>query len=145
MSKRVEVADTDTCPCRAGATLPDTERLSYATCCQPWHNAGHSGLGATPGATMRSRYTAYVLDDEDYLLATWHLSTRPEAVSQSGVEWHGLDVIRSDGAALDSTGSVEFRARFERSGAPLELRELSSFVQENGRWFYLDGTDPDSQ
>lgn len=94
---------------------------------------------------MRSRYTAYVLDAETYLLATWHPSTRPDAVRQGpDVEWHGLDVISSQGSALDSTGSVEFRARFLREGAPLELHELSSFVQENGRWFYLDGVDPDT-
>lgn len=92
---------------------------------------------------MRSRFTAYVLNLENYLLATWHPRTRPDSVRQgSNVQWHGLDVIEVQGSALDSSGSVEFRARFQRGEVPLELHELSSFVQEKGRWFYVDGVDP---
>lgn len=93
---------------------------------------------------MRSRYSAYVIGDEDYLLATWHPETRPKSVVFSpSVRWHELLVIDADGSGLDATGSVEFRARFERDGVSLELHELSSFVQESGRWFYVDGVDPD--
>ncbi len=93
---------------------------------------------------MRSRYTAYAVGDTDYVLATWHLSTRPESIHDDpNVKWHGLTVVGSTGGAFDVAGTVEFRARFERSGAPLELHELSSFVQERGRWLYVEGSDPD--
>jgi SEC-C motif-containing protein len=132
------VADFDTCPCGDGN--------AFSNCCKPLHTAGFAGLGATAEATMRSRYVAYVLHDEDYLLATWHSSTRPTTLDFSDdVEWHGLTVeATADGLGFDSIGTVEFRARFRRGDAHLELHELSSFVRENGRWFYVDGVDPDS-
>ncbi len=94
---------------------------------------------------MRSRYSAYVAHDESYLLNTWHQSTRPDAVEfPTNVEWHGLTVMNATGSSLDKSGEVEFAARFRRGDAPLELHELSTFVQEQGRWFYVDGTDPDT-
>ncbi len=93
---------------------------------------------------MRARYTAYAIGDEAFLLATWHPSTRPESIDMStGVEWHGLTVLNTTGTGLDREGSVEFKARFRRNDAHLELHELSAFVQDGGRWFYVDGVDPD--
>lgn len=127
------------------ASTEQSTRRSYANCCKPWHLSGFAGLGATPESTMRSRYTAYVLHDEDYLLATWHASTRPAAITfPTNVEWHGLVVLKCAGSSLDSAGSVEFSARFRRDDAHLELHEHSTFVQESGRWFYVEGLDPDA-
>jgi len=95
---------------------------------------------------MRSRYTAYVAHDQNYLLATWHPTTRPPSIDFStDVEWHGLSVISAAGSGLDPSGSVEFKARFRRGDAHLELHELSSFVLESGRWFYVEGVDPADQ
>jgi len=96
---------------------------------------------------MRSRYSAYVAEDEPYLLATWHPTTRPTTIDFSDdIEWHGLTVDRTvGGTGLDNTGSVEFHARFRRGDAHLELHELSAFVREGGRWFYVDGVDPATQ
>ena len=96
---------------------------------------------------MRSRYSAYVLRDASFLRETWHESTRPTSVDFSDdIEWHGLTVVATTGGAgLDATGSVEFKARFRRGDAHLELHELSSFVRENGRWFYVDGVDPETE
>ncbi len=93
---------------------------------------------------MRARYSAYVVGDEAFLLATWHPTTRPESVSFSDdVVWDGLDVVEARGGALDTTGTVEFRARFRRGLAPLELHERSAFERIDGRWLYVQGTDPD--
>jgi SEC-C motif-containing protein len=97
--------------------------------------------------TMRARYSAYVLLAADFLLATWHPTTRPASLEFSdSVEWHGL-IIESTtgGGVLESTGTVEFRARFRRDDAHLELHELSTFTRENGRWLYVDGLDPDEE
>lgn len=95
---------------------------------------------------MRARYCAYVTNDEDFLLATWHPSTRPSSIDFSqAVEWHGLTVESTTGGqGLESTGTVEFRARFRRDDAHLELHELSRFSRESGRWYYVDGIDPDT-
>ena len=88
---------------------------------------------------MRSRYTAYVLRQEPYLKATWHTSTRPlDAVAQEdGTKWLGLDVRKH--VPADDTATVEFVARYKIGGRAHRLHEVSRFVREDGRWFYVDG------
>ena len=90
---------------------------------------------------MRSRYSAYVRGDVEYLRATWHASTRPAAEALSpepGTRWLGLEVkrAREDG----DTAIVEFVARYKVGGHPaVRLHETSRFVREQGVWFYVDG------
>lgn len=90
---------------------------------------------------MRSRYTAFVLCDEAYLLATWHESKRPKAVEfDPRQKWLGLKIVDSD-AADATTAEVEFIARYRLGGGSAgRLHERSRFVKEGERWFYLDGT-----
>lgn len=132
------LGDDETCPCGDGR--------AYRRCCKRLHDAGNAGLGTTATETMRARYSAYVIRNEPFLLATWHHATRPTSVDFSDeVEWHGLSVLESTGgSALESNGTVEFRARFRRGDAHLELHELSRFSREGGYWYYLDGIDPDT-
>ncbi len=90
---------------------------------------------------MRSRYTAYVRRDAEYLLRTWHPSTAPDSVDVDDAVWLGLEVLATDaGGADDATGSVTFVARYQLPGGALEeLRETSRFVREQGEWLYLYG------
>lgn len=92
---------------------------------------------------MRSRYSAYVLGREDYLLATWHLDTRPSsldlATQSPKPTWLGLSVKRHENPTPD-TAIVEFVARLRIGGGKAErMHEVSRFVREDGRWFYVDG------
>lgn len=91
---------------------------------------------------MRSRYTAYTLGREGYLLASWHATTRPASIdAAAGPEWLGLEVIDCRGGAQgEAVGEVEFRARYRDRGQPGALHERSRFCSEAGQWFYLDGT-----
>ena len=96
---------------------------------------------------MRSRYSAFAVGDAEYLLATWHPSTRPEDVDlDDDVTWRRLDILSTRaGGPLDRTGIVEFVAHY-RSTSTRErdsLHEVSSFVREGGRWFYVDGEHRD--
>lgn len=123
------------CPCGRSTT--------YATCCGPLHQAfaASSGLtAATPEALMRSRYSAFVLDLRDYLLASWHASTRPTELEppEPGLKWLGLDVKRAAMQDADH-GTVEFVARSKLGGRAHRLHEVSRFVRENGEWLYVDG------
>lgn len=118
------------CACDSGRA-PDA-------CCGRWQ----AGVPApTAEALMRSRYSAYVRGNTDYLQATWHASTRPDPatlVPDPATRWLGLEVKRAveDG----DTAVVEFVARFKVGGAPaVRLHETSRFVREDGRWFYVDG------
>ena len=93
---------------------------------------------------MRSRYSAYVLGLEDYLLATWHESTRPAslglAMQSPKPTWLGLSVKRHETPTPD-TAIVEFVARLRMGGGSAErMHETSRFVRDGGRWFYVDGT-----
>ena len=120
------------CPC--GSARP------YDACCGRWH-AGPAHLQAPDAEVlMRSRYSAYVLGLTDYLLETWHPSTRPaEALEHDpAVRWLGLEV-RRHGATDADHATVEFVARSKLAGRAFRLHESSRFVREGGRWFYLDG------
>jgi len=121
-----------TCPC--GAT-------GYAACCGRYH-------GGTPApdaaALMRSRYSAYALNLEAYLLATWHPGTRPTALDlvADNTKWLGLE-IKKHAAESAGRATVEFVARYKIGGRAHRLHEISRFVREEGRWFYVDGDFPD--
>ena len=89
---------------------------------------------------MRSRYSAFVLDKLDYLLASWHESTRPAQleVNEPGLRWLGLDVKKHQQQDADHA-TVEFVARSKLGGRAHRLHEISRFVREGSRWYYLDG------
>jgi len=87
---------------------------------------------------MRSRYTAYVLAQADYLFTTWHLTTRPSDIQvDSTVKWLGLDVRKH--MADGDRAVVEFVARSKQAGRATRLHETSRFVREAGRWYYVGG------
>ena len=120
------------CPCESG--------LAYRECCGQWHAGLDEGLHApTPEELMRSRYSAYVLGLADYLLATWHPSTRPVRLEPDppGLKWLGLEVRRH--VAEGDHATVEFVARSKLGGRAHRLHETSRFVREGGRWYYIDG------
>lgn len=123
---------TPPCPCGRPA--------AYADCCGRYH-AGALHLQAPDAESlMRSRYAAYVLDRLDYLLATWHPDTRPEAIEPNppGLKWLGLELRRAS-RLDDDHASVEFVARSKLGGRAHRLHETSRFVREAGRWYYVDG------
>ena len=136
---------------------------SLAACCGPYIDG--AAIPQSAETLMRSRYTAYGLRDEPYLLATWHGSTRPtEPIisDEEKLQWLGLEVKsalrlrqRKAGVALVATAqttdsnrdTVEFVARFKVNGKAQRLHEISNFVREPAeggpRWFYVDGSFPE--
>ncbi len=95
-------------------------------------------MAPDPESLMRSRYSAFVKDERAYLLATWHPSARPAVIEppEPGLQWLGLDVKRAELQGPDH-GLVEFVARSKLGGRAHRLHEISAFVREGGRWFYL--------
>ncbi len=91
---------------------------------------------------MRSRYSAYVLKLEEYLLTTWHPDTRPQTLDLNSdrTRWLGLNIHRAgDGGRADATGWVSFTARCWRGETEYRLDERSRFVRQDGRWVYVEG------
>lgn len=89
---------------------------------------------------MRSRYTAFTLQDEAYLLASWHASSRPQTplFDTAPPKWIGLQV-RAHRTLDADHAEVEFIARYRIGGRAHRLHETSRFVREQGRWYYVDG------
>ncbi len=122
---------SDLCPCGSNKI--------FSECCARYLDGNEPAPSAE--ALMRSRYTAYTLLREDYLLATWHTSTRPASLGLKDdvpTKWLGLDVKRHEQQDADHA-IVEFVARYKVSGRAHRLHEVSRFVHEDGRWFYVDG------
>ena len=117
-------------PCPCGGS-------DYATCCGRYHNGAPA---PDAESLMSSRYSAYVLKLEDYLLATWHPDTRPAALdlAADNTIWIGLEVKKHLPESADRA-TVEFVARYKIGGRAARLHEVSRFVREDGKWFYLDG------
>ena len=117
------------CPCGTG--------LNYDDCCGPYHRS--ISVAPTAEALMRSRFSAYARRDADYVLRTWHPSTRPRTLDLNpDMQWVRLDVLdRTGGALLDAVGTVRFEAHFVDDGKPGVMRENSRFVRENGEWWYV--------
>jgi len=124
------------CPC-------NPEKL-YKDCCKKVHQDIFKAT--TAQELMRSRYSAFVLGNIDYLSKSHHSSTRPSkrddketARWTTTVEWVKLDVINhTAGTASDAIGTVYFKAFFIENGSVQIIEENSRFCKENEHWVYLD-------
>src|SRR5512136_1731295 len=101
------------CPCR----VLDTDKRDYADCCKPYLEEGKAP--PTAEALMRSRYTAFVQGDIDYLENTLAPGTREDFDKKAIThwakqsEWLGLELLSAEeGREGDDSGYVEFIAHF---------------------------------
>lgn len=121
------------CPCNP--------KVEFDLCCGPYLAGKESA--PTAEILMRSRYTAYTLEDFDYLIRTCHKSNRPKKSDfeeDQKVNWTGLEIISTEaGGENDDQGMVEFKAHFTVSENDLNHHEKSTFVREKGKWFFMDG------
>ena len=133
------------CPC-GGA--PTTIRLkgseaAFADCCGRYIEQGQLPPDALH--LMRSRYTAFVLEHEAYLLHTWQETNRPGKLEfDVSAKWLGLDIKDYAQTGLQEgqeTAEVEFVARVRVAGKATRLHERSRFVCQGGRWLYVSGVN----
>ena len=121
----------ETCPC--GSEKPFTQ------CCGKHMNSLIKA--ETAEQLMRSRYSAYVKENESYLKNTWHPDTRPETIEfEPAIKWIRLQIKNTEkGGANDEQGTVEFIATYKNNGKAFWLHETSRFVRIDGDWVYRDG------
>lgn len=124
-----------TCPCGSGASLD--------ACCGT-HVSGQA-QPATAEELMRSRYTAYVLQNIDYLKATlWPkyqggFDAVETARWAAQSHWAGLAVLEVEkGGESDREGFVLFEAKYLSGGVLKVHREKSRFRKKAGRWYYVE-------
>ncbi len=119
---------TEPCPCGLDKT--------YQDCCYAYHSG--EATAPSPEALMRSRYSAFVGRLASYLEATWHSSSRPPLLDLSdSPNWLKLQVISS--SVDQNKGQVHFRAFYKDGNDVAFMEEQSDFVQEDGKWYYLNG------
>jgi SEC-C motif-containing protein len=126
----------DFCPCGSNST--------YAECCRPLIKNAQSA--ATAEQLMRSRYSAFVKKEIEYILTSLHPEHRSDYDEQAtrawaeGAEWQGIKIVNtSAGGPEDSEGQVEFVASYIEKGNKQEHHELSTFKKENGIWYFTTG------
>jgi len=118
--------------CYCGNPIP------FSDCCEPYIKGNKAA--PTAETLMRSRYSAYAVHAIEYLLKTTHISQRKyhskKDIEQWAVtnQWVKLEVLK----ATEKT--VEFKAYFlDTQLQPQVHHEKSTFKQQNGNWFYVDG------
>ena len=136
-------ASSPSAPCPCGRLDARRKPLSFAHCCGRF--IGQAEPAPDAESLMRSRYSAFVLEDAAYLRATWHMSTRPGDIGfEPRARWLGLEV-KWHRATDAGQAQVEFVARQrDASGRAIRLHERSRFVQEDGLWYYVDGDQLDT-
>ena len=130
---------TELCACGTG--------IPFARCCEPFLKKTASP--ATAVALMRSRYSAFVRHDIDYLVDTVAPDRRKEVI-RKGIEewshnsrWAGLEIIAvQQGGPEDRTGQVEFIAKYHEDQEEKAHHELATFVKVDGKWYFEDGRTP---
>jgi SEC-C motif-containing protein len=118
------------CPC--GSVFP------YTDCCGLLIRGSSAD---TAEDLMRSRYTAHVVEEWDYLVKTRFSGERKDQEDletlNEGVEWKKLEVLHTHkGGQADDEGEVSYSATFEKNGKTETLQETARFLREEGRWVY---------
>lgn len=116
--------------------------VQYGSCCAQFISGDKSP--DTAEQLMRSRYTAYVIGEIDYIVDT----TLPEMKDGINVEatkawsedssWIGLEIHSlEEGSESDDFGYVEFTAKYENLGEIQEHREKAFFKKEDSKWYFV--------
>ena len=124
------------CPCGSN--------VAYKTCCRPLIK------GEQPARTaeqlMRSRYSAYVKKEMEYIYTSLHPASRADYDEKSSrawaesAQWHTFEIVDTKGGgAEDREGKVEFIATYSQNGVKTEHHELSSFKKEGDTWYFVSG------
>ncbi len=126
----------DDCPCGSGDL--------YKSCCDPYI-AGQENA-PTAEKLMRSRYSAFVVHEPQYIFDTHNPSTRDEvdfdeiAAWSTQSIWEGLNILNvEDGGESDDKGVVEFVARYTVGRKGNNHHERSTFDHKEGKWWFTDG------
>lgn len=121
---------------------------AFSDCCELYLSG--KSIPESPEQLMRSRYSAYVHKNADYLIKTWHPDCHAEnwrediTHSFEHTQWLGLRVISSSYAKKPNEAYVEFSACFidEKADHKQLIYERSRFIRIGAHWYYIDGIMP---
>lgn len=119
----------------------------YSECCAPKHTG--VAIAETAEALMRSRFSAYCINNWVYILKTYAKSQRKALNEQTledsaqGTKWLSLSVVTPPSKPHQggrTTDQVEFKAYYTLQHKPYLMHETSDFIVEDGEWRYTTGT-----
>lgn len=121
------------CPCGLEVT--------FSECCEPLIKGKKKA--ATAEQLMRSRYSAFVKAEVQYLVDSTHPDQRG-ALDEDFIrqwseesEWLGLEVLETEGGGeKDSEGVVNFRATYKVKEDTHEHLESAYFEKVDGDWYF---------
>jgi len=124
------------CPCGS--------KHEYSACCEPIIKSQQQAL--TAEQLMRSRYSAYVMKELDYIYQSTLPSQRndyDEKATRRWAEksqWEGLEILSTEkGGEEDTDGKVEFIAHFKNKNNRHYHHESADFVKKDGKWYFSEG------
>lgn len=125
------------CPCGS--------EKKFEACCKPFLSG--EAFPETAEQLMRSRYSAFVKVDVDYIKKTLAPESRTDFDAKSTkdwaeqAKWKGLQILSTEkGQASDKKGVVEFIATYELEGEGFDHHEVSQFRKsEAGHWLFVEG------
>ena len=125
------------CPCGS--------RQKYKKCCKILHNGANA---KTALSLMKSRYTAFVLNDCNYIIKTTHTQncdyTEDIEVWKASIshfstmsDFKKLEIL--DFIETSEESFVTFKATIYQNSDDISFIEKSRFLKEQGRWVYHSG------
>lgn len=134
----MKIPPNNECPCGSFK--------KYKKCCKVFH------IGQNPKTAeqlMRSRFTAFILNDADYIINTTHNKNQDYTLNTES--WR-KDIINfsknTDFIKLEILENIEgkdqsfvkFKATITQDNLDASFTENSRFLKINNKWFYVDGT-----
>lgn len=122
------------CPCCSGKP--------YRDCCSLYHQGKEP---ETAQALMRSRYSAYALNNVDYIIRTTYPTGyrnidawKEEILNFSfNTDFEKLEII--DAKEQSDRATVVFIAHLKQKGEDITFTERSFFAKVKGCWLYVNG------
>ncbi|MEQ3691281.1 MAG: YchJ family metal-binding protein [Flavobacterium sp.] len=110
----------------------------FESCCKPFIEGIQ--FPEKPEELMRSRYSAYVIQNANYLMATTHVSQRKYYSVSEILQWSKSNTWIKLEVITAHENRVEFKAYYLDEKLEAQVHhEHSTFKQENEKWFYVDG------
>ncbi|MCH9631517.1 MAG: hypothetical protein S4CHLAM37_15400 [Chlamydiia bacterium] len=133
----------DLCPCHSNQP--------YETCCKKFHK---KILPTTPVELMRSRYSAYALNNANYIIDTTHkesphyLKNKTEWKKEilifcKSTQFQNLEIINE--SPLTKTATVTFIATLTQNSHNITFTEKSTFKKVGKKWLYVSGVKEDGR
>lgn len=118
------------CPCGL--------KYDYTDCCLPLHTKKRQA--ETAEQLMRSRYSAFVMQELDYLKDTMtaDFSKQKTKIWLKKIVWKKLTILAVEqGQMQDTAGCVKFKADYTENKEKKSMIEDSYFEKINDKWLYL--------